>query len=152
MLSASLSEPSLMSLFVSFVSFVSLRETWVYFYIPASGKGRARIRREHTQHRGYTFIYPHPRRNNHSTHGYTFIYPQTNVGTPSASRVYFYIPTTIGRIPICGALLGSNVEKRGRGHLHWPKSLLVRLSACSKVVVCSAHLSHWSHYPTPVTL
>ena len=54
-----------MSLFVSFVSFVSLRETWVYFYIPASGKGCARIRREHTQHRGYTFIYPQTRRNKH---------------------------------------------------------------------------------------
>ena len=38
--------------------FCLLARDMVYFYIPASGKWRARIRREHTQHRGYTFIYP----------------------------------------------------------------------------------------------
>ena len=72
----------------------------VYFYIPASGKWRARIRREHTQHRGYTFIYPQTQGNTPQHRGYTFIYPhprRNNVADHAISVVVRAIPY----VPFC---------------------------------------------------
>ena len=53
-------------------------------------------------------LYTHNHRENTPLHcGYTFIYPRLQGSTTTISRVYFYIPTTIGRIlhSITGILL-----------------------------------------------